>query len=71
MIEKSNCQNWAVDIKYDTKYLDFIEDKSKLIYLTADSENLIEKLDDQMTYIVGGIVDHNRYKLLTFKKANE
>lgn len=41
------------------------------MYLTADSENLIEVLDSEMTYIVGGIVDHNRYKLLTYKKAME
>jgi tRNA (guanine9-N1)-methyltransferase len=51
--------------------MDIIEDKSKLVYLTADSDNLIDTLDKDMIYIVGGIVDHNRYKLLTYKKATE
>ena len=73
IINKSNCHHWAIDIRYEQKYIDIIseEDKSKLVYLTADSENLIDRLDNEAIYIVGGIVDHNRYKLLTLKKAQE
>lgn len=46
-------------------------DKSKLVYLTADTEDKLESLDPGMTYIVGGIVDKNRHKLLCYNKAKE
>lgn len=71
ILQKMNCQHWAINFMYKQKYIEAFEDKEKLVYLTADSENLIDVLDPNMTYIVGGIVDHNRYKLLTYKKALE
>jgi tRNA (guanine9-N1)-methyltransferase len=40
-----------------------------LVYLTADSDNLITDLDTDKVYVIGGIVDHNRHKLLTYNKA--
>ncbi|THV08197.1 hypothetical protein K435DRAFT_771760 [Dendrothele bispora CBS 962.96] len=45
--------------------------KKTVVYLTADSEEEIEELESDEIYIIGGICDHNRYKNLTLKKANE
>lgn len=43
--------------------------KDKIVYLTADTEEKLERLEPGMRYIVGGIVDKNRYKELCLKKA--
>src|SRR4051794_21189801 len=37
--------------------------KERLVYLTADAEESLEHLVDGDVYIIGGIVDRNRYKV--------
>ena len=41
------------------------------MYLTADSPNTLTELDKSKIYVVGGIVDRNRLKGVTFKAAEE
>ena len=55
--------------KDDKKSLNDI--KKNIYYLSADSENNIEDIDNNATYIIGGIVDRNKYKGLSLNKAKE
>ncbi|KXS18873.1 hypothetical protein M427DRAFT_95702 [Gonapodya prolifera JEL478] len=45
--------------------------KEKLVYLTADTPDEIQTLEDDHIYVIGGIVDKNRYKGLTYRRALE
>ncbi|GMF16796.1 unnamed protein product [Phytophthora lilii] len=51
-------------------YMDLFK-KESLVYLTADSPNTITKLSRDKVYIIGGIVDRNRLKGITYEKAVE
>ena len=41
----------------------------ELVYLTSDATETLHTLDKNCTYIIGGIVDRNRYKKITYDKA--
>ena len=62
--------DWPVTISEDSFDVTHTN-KEELVYLTADSEHTIETLDKSKVYIIGGLVDRNRYKNLTLNRANE
>uniref|UniRef100_A0A2P2IIL7 tRNA (guanine(9)-N(1))-methyltransferase n=1 Tax=Rhizophora mucronata TaxID=61149 RepID=A0A2P2IIL7_RHIMU len=62
---------WIIE-KESRSYMEALQDqKENLVYLTADSETVLDKLDPKEIYIVGGLVDRNRWKGITMRKAAE
>ncbi|XP_068636376.1 tRNA (guanine(9)-N1)-methyltransferase-like [Aristolochia californica] len=62
---------WVIE-KEKQSYIEAFQDqKENLVYLTADAETVLEEFDLKKIYIIGGLVDRNRWKGLTMKKANE
>ncbi len=57
--------------KFETGDFSTLYNPAQLVYLTADSENIVEELDESKVYIIGGLVDRNRHKNICFKKATE
>ncbi|KAF8505730.1 guanine-1-methyltransferase-domain-containing protein [Russula emetica] len=45
--------------------------RDRVVYLTADSTEVLEELKEGETYVIGGLCDHNRYKNLCLDKARE
>ncbi|KAK9084604.1 hypothetical protein Sjap_025015 [Stephania japonica] len=62
---------WMIE-KDDKSYIEVLQDQTEnLVYLTADAETVLDELDPKSIYIIGGLVDRNRWKGITMKKANE
>nr|GLL46911.1 tRNA (guanine(9)-N1)-methyltransferase isoform X3 [Ipomoea trifida] len=72
LLEKTpGYDKWLIE-KESRPYIEAFQDqKENLVYLTADSENVLDELDPKKVYIIGGLVDRNRWKGITMNKAKE
>ena len=50
---------------------DKIHESSDIVYLSSESENVIEEFSGNKIYVIGGLVDHNLHKGLCYKIAKE
>ncbi|KAJ5118736.1 tRNA (guanine(9)-N1)-methyltransferase [Penicillium atrosanguineum] len=53
------------------KKADAKPEDGEVIYLSSDSDNTLHELRPYDTYIIGGLVDKNRYKAVCYKSALE
>ena len=51
------------DVRNPEKLLATPVSRDRVVYLTADSCEVLEELKEGETYVIGGICDHNRYKV--------
>lgn len=62
--------NWK-DIHVNSEHYSAFMKKEDLVYLTSDSPNVLQELDESKAYVIGGLVDHNHHKGLTYKQASD
>jgi len=70
-LERMGCvdgyKNWDINLKSES--LIELFEPSNVVYLCAESENLLSTFDDSKTYVIGGFVDHNAHKGLAYERA--
>ncbi|XP_009956900.1 PREDICTED: tRNA methyltransferase 10 homolog B, partial [Leptosomus discolor] len=61
--------NYLMDTTQES-YLDLFP-LDAIVYLTPDSENVLEDIDPNKVYVLGGLVDESIHKKLTLQRAQE
>ncbi|XP_063314662.1 tRNA methyltransferase 10 homolog A [Pelobates fuscus] len=60
--------NWK-DIHIKSEHFKDLMKPQDLVYLTSDSPEVLNELDETKAYVIGGLVDHNHHKGITYMQA--
>ena len=61
--------NWDFSFQ-EKEYLELFP-RENIVYLTSDSENVLQSMEEDKVYIIGGLVDHNQHKGLCLQRAKD
>jgi len=45
--------SWDVNVDYERTYAETFVDKETIVYLTSESDNVLQQLDDDTVYVIG------------------
>lgn len=70
LLKNSGYRNWKITEHLNERHTSVFP-KEELIYLSSDSETVLDKLTPENVYVIGGLVDHNHYKSFCWDRAQE
>ncbi|XP_054728664.1 tRNA methyltransferase 10 homolog A [Anastrepha obliqua] len=63
-------ENWHLKYHFDKTHQDIFP-KDNIVYLTCESDTVLDRIEAEAVYVIGGLVDHNHHKGLCHKRATE
>jgi len=69
--ENPVCDGNTMENKIDGVYEASAMQLGEVVYLSSESDEVLTELKPCSTYIIGGLVDHNRHKGICYKRARE
>lgn len=54
---------------HETAHWSDVYPREKVVFLTADAEEVLHQFENDTVYVVGAFVDHNQYKCLSYHRA--
>ncbi|XP_053668644.1 tRNA methyltransferase 10 homolog A [Anopheles marshallii] len=62
-------QHW--DVRFSSEHFMQLFKPSSLVYLTSESDNVLDRLETGCVYVIGGLVDHNQHKGHCYQLAQQ
>uniref|UniRef100_A0A182RM47 tRNA (guanine(9)-N(1))-methyltransferase n=1 Tax=Anopheles funestus TaxID=62324 RepID=A0A182RM47_ANOFN len=59
------------DVRFSNEHFMDLFKPSSLVYLTSESDNVLDRLEPGCVYVIGGLVDHNQHKGHCYQLAQQ
>uniref|UniRef100_A0A182SGZ6 tRNA (guanine(9)-N(1))-methyltransferase n=1 Tax=Anopheles maculatus TaxID=74869 RepID=A0A182SGZ6_9DIPT len=59
------------DVRFSSEHFMQLFKPSTLVYLTSESDQVLDRLEDGCVYVIGGLVDHNQHKGHCYQLAQQ